>query len=165
MSRGQSATLYHAFSWQFCSIYQNFSKRKLSDFVWTSPRVGVATTTSCTWDPRGWGCRRTISCGTPPGPGSAQPASSPSSPSSSSISSSTGSWRRQRQSQPDWTPVNKIRFIYSIQLSYLWNMLQMYQKSRDACAEKTNLSSSTILLCTVATFLVCHSPRFSFKSL
>ena len=26
-------------------------------------------------------------------------------------------------------------------------------------AEKTNLSSSAILLCTVATFLVCHSPR------
>ena len=25
--------------------------------------------------------------------------------------------------------------------------------------EKTNMSSSTILLCTVTTFLVCHSPR------
>jgi len=39
------------------------------------------------------------------------------------------------------------------------NASQQNQKSRDACAEKTNLSSSTILLCTVATFLVCHSPR------
>ena len=31
-------------------------------------------------------------------------------------------------------------------------------------AEKTNLSSSSILLCTVATFLVCHSPRSTIYS-
>ena len=34
------------------------------------------------------------------------------------------------------------------------------QHAQSASAtEKTNLSSSTILLCTVTTFLVCHSPR------
>ena len=33
------------------------------------------------------------------------------------------------------------------------------QAQAQSVTEKTNLSSSTILLCTVTTFLVCHSPR------
>ena len=32
-------------------------------------------------------------------------------------------------------------------------------QAAQSSTEKTNLSSSTILLCTVTTFLVCHSPR------
>ena len=34
-------------------------------------------------------------------------------------------------------------------------------KHSQSVTDKTNLSSSTILLCTVATFLVCHFPRCS----
>ena len=38
---------------------------------------------------------------------------------------------------------------------------QSQSQSQSTTGEKTNLSSSIILLCTVATFLVCHSPRYS----
>ena len=37
--------------------------------------------------------------------------------------------------------------------------LHSSQPHQQSATERTNLSSSTILLCTVATFLVCHSPR------
>ena len=36
---------------------------------------------------------------------------------------------------------------------------QRQHAQSSSATEKTNLSSSTILLCTVTTFLVCHSPR------
>ena len=71
-----------------------------------------------------------------------------------------------------WVTLTSILpFITLLLLNFsIWRRLSQAQRlvpvqsqaqSQQPAGEKTNLSSSTILLCTVATFLVCHSPRYS----
>ena len=67
-----------------------------------------------------------------------------------------------------WTWVSLtslLPFLTLLTLNFtIWRRLGQAQAQSQGLSqptgEKTNLSSSTILLCTVATFLVCHSPRY-----